>query len=620
MEIERLYRLAGLALLAVGSLTGPVMARIDAPAPPKASLLELTLSPGGSENPPGDRLVATVLIYPGTDGVDLELEAEAVDAAARRMMPTSGGAPVPGDGTPEKPPTTRRIRAGDAAHRGPGGRFRLTATARRPGAAAAVVQVPLVVPRSAIELTPEDRRIRYIFRGSINGTEAFSTATRAISPSATLRTPRTPAPADFPAAAPVEVLIPSPDAPAPGGDRMPPVPGKLTPGPAAPAKTVPAAPAPRQPDFLPLPPPVPGGGFGGGGTRGPVSIPENAPAAPAIVLADRSFTVLPKRSVLFATNRALSGRPGPPSHRFGDAVDSQIRYGSCLVNIPVEQHIQGQLELPTWYSGDNPNRFFLIDATTLLELPEFRSVIAGRGAESRREILVYVHGFNTPFDFAVMRLAQVVHDIEFGGTPVVFSWPSHGSPYRYDDDEANALNSVEALAEALRTLVDIQAGRPEDLRGKVHVIAHSLGNRLTLRALEALNSELAAGRKPFGQVILAAPDVSVAEFTQQVPAAQARADRVTLYFCPVDEALLASQVRHPYEPRAGRGVVPIRALDNIDARKANTSFLGHGYWADAKQLLIDMQLLVNLGWGPDLRPITLQPMIASPSYPYWTFR
>ena len=132
-----------------------------------------------------------------------------------------------------------------------------------------------------------------------------------------------------------------------------------------------------------------------------------------------------------------------------------------------------------------------------------------------------------------------------------------------------------------------------------------------MRRLEALHGQLSPGQKPFGQVILAAPDVSVPDFTRLVPAAQARAERVTLYFCPDDEALLASRVEHGNEPRAGAGVVPITALDNIDARKANTSFLGHGYWADVKQLLIDMQMLVNLGWSPQQRVFTLQHMIAA---------
>jgi esterase/lipase superfamily enzyme len=84
-----------------------------------------------------------------------------------------------------------------------------------------------------------------------------------------------------------------------------------------------------------------------------------------------------------------------------------------------------------------------------------------RGAETRGDILIYIHGFNTTFDFAVLRLAQVVHDIQFSGVPVAFSWPSHGSTWSYDADEANALRSVEALAETLLTLVEAQAARPE---------------------------------------------------------------------------------------------------------------------------------------------------------------
>ena len=47
--------------------------------------------------------------------------------------------------------------------------------------------------------------------------------------------------------------------------------------------------------------------------------------------------------------------------------------------------------------------------------------------------------------------------------------------------------SVAALADTLRLLADAEAARPEGRRGKVHVLAHSLGNRVTLRALEQLN-------------------------------------------------------------------------------------------------------------------------------------
>jgi esterase/lipase superfamily enzyme len=168
-------------------------------------------------------------------------------------------------------------------------------------------------------------------------------------------------------------------------------------------------------------------------------------------------------------------------------------------------------------------------------------------------------------------------------------------------------------------VIDAQAARPAEECGKVHVLAHSLGNRVTLRALAELDAQLPSGNAPFGQIILAAPDVSVAEFEQEVPAAHRLADRVSLDFCPTDEALRASELYHPNEPRAGRGVVPINGLDNIDAWKANTSFLGHGYWAGEKQLLIALQMLVNLGLPPVERVYTLEAAVQPPP-PHWRFK
>jgi len=381
------------------------------------------------------------------------------------------------------------------------------------------------------------------------------------------------------------------------------------PAPQAPGKGMPPAYGAAQGGYESVPAMAPGATY-------------QAPTAPSFQLAparlDQAFTDLRKRPILFATNRTIRAAVGTPSARFGDELDVRVHHGSCLVNVPVDTHVQGVLELPGRFSRNDPAKFFLIDATAILDGAAFRAILAG--GDARRDILVYVHGFNTSFDFAVMRLAQIVHDIRFPGVPVVFSWPSHGSAFDYDGDERNAQSeaTIKALADTLREMADVQASRPEGSRGKVHIIAHSLGNRVALRALGALDAQLAAGATPFGQIILAAPDVEVGEFSRLLPAAQRRAGRVSLYFCPADRALMASEVRHPGEPRAGRGVVPVDGLVNIDARKANTSFLGHGYWADVKQLLIDLQMTINLGWPPEQRVFTLDAIAGPPRF--WQLR
>ncbi len=456
----------------------------------------------------------------------------------------------------------------------------MTATANREQGAAAVVRVVLIAPWSAIDLTQKDGTIRYALSGKVGGVDIFSTLTRAIDPSRLRQASQaTPPTAD--------------------DGAVPELPVDATSAPQAPSKTMPAGEGPPSPS---------------------ATFPASPSTASSLIPAGQPFTVLKKRPVLYATNRTLENDTGTPSERFGNAVDAQTRYGSCLVNLPVARnHTQGKLEEPTWFSHD-PDRFFMIDATNVLSSTEFQKLIVPPGADTRRDILLYIHGFNTSFDFAVLRLAQVTNDIQFGGVSVVFSWPSHGSAFRYADDQSNAMKSVGSLAETLQTLVNLQAARPNAARGKIHIIAHSLGNRVTLRALEALRGGLPAGQKPFGQIILAAPDIAVADFTNLVPIAQAAADRVSLYFCHDDLALAASRFYHMDEPRAGVDVVPIKFLDNIDARKANTSFLGHGYWADVKQLLIDFQMLVNLGWSPEQRIYTLESVNDRPSYRYWALR
>jgi len=593
MDIAKLIRQCVHALVAIGSLTAPAIAQTEPTGPPKASLLNLTLTPGGSVNPPGDRLDAAILLYPGTDRVDLDLGAEAIDPTPQGANPAKGEKPVLGDDPADVPQTPRPLLAKDAAHRGPDGRFLVTASAIRKKGAVAIVSVVLIAPSSAVDLTPTGRLIRYTLHGNVGGIDAFSTITRTIDPSKLSQVSETRRPSTNP-------------------NVMPAQPVDATSAPQAPSKTLPKAQAPAAPGKT-----MPAGG-------GPQAPAETFPGAPntasSLIPEGQPFAVLKKRPVLYATNRTIESSMGTPSERFGNTVDTQIHYGSCLVNLPVDKnHTQGKLEEPTWLSRD-PDRFFMIDATNVLSFEDFEKLIVPPGADTRRDILLYIHGFNTPFDFAVMRLAQVTHDIRFSGVSAVFSWPSHGSPFRYSADETNAMKSTRALADTFETLIALQAARPNVARGKIHIIAHSLGNRVTLGAIEILRGGLAAGHKPFGQIILAAPDVAVADFSRLLPAAQEIADRVSLYFCRDDIALAASRFYHSAEPRAGVDVVPIKFLDNIDARKANTSFLGHGYWADVKQLLIDLQMLVNLGLSPEKRIYTLEPVNDLPAYPYWALR
>ncbi len=120
-----------------------------------------------------------------------------------------------------------------------------------------------------------------------------------------------------------------------------------------------------------------------------------------------------------------------------------------------------------------------------------------------RKVLVFVHGFNNRFDDAVFRFAQIVHDSGAPVLPVLFTWPSRGSVLAYGADRESSTLSRNALEGLLRDL----AADPNV--SEVTVLAHSMGNWLTLESLRQM--AIRSGRVPakVRDVILAAPDVDV---------------------------------------------------------------------------------------------------------------
>ena len=552
---------------------------------PAASLLRLEVRPGAPQDPPVDELEALILLRPGTDEVELEIRA--VDDSP---------SPADAEPAPDRPRVSYLEGEGDA-YRAADGTFRTTAKASRPGGDA-LVEVVVRIPHSAIRAGAGVRMMRYTVSGRIGREDVFFASTRPI-PVPALRVPP---PAE------VEIAPAPPAEPTPPLDETP----RVLPTPQVPVKTLPAPQAPAKTAPAPMAPPSPEVGFA----------PRSAPAPQAPLAAPASpFRAWKTRPVHFATNRNLVALGGTPSQRFGDQVGDGVRYGSCTVNVPVERK-PGTLDLPGRGEAADPSRHFLILGETVRFLDDaaFRGLV--RGADTGRDVLVYVHGFNTAFDFAVVRMAQVVEDLEFAGTPVVFSWPAHEVavpwPSDYSQDEANAERSYGALARVFKTLVEEQEARPADRRGKIHVIAHSLGNRVTMRAFSILDTLLPAGSKPMGQVVLAAPDVSIEDFTQLQPTIERRSERVSLYFNPNDQALWASYIRHGRERRAGNSAQFLRNLDNIDAAQVETEILGHGYWSAARPVLQDLHLLITMGWEPARRVPTVLQAFTRPQ-PYWGF-
>jgi esterase/lipase superfamily enzyme len=122
------------------------------------------------------------------------------------------------------------------------------------------------------------------------------------------------------------------------------------------------------------------------------------------------------------------------------------------------------------------------------------------------------------------------------------------------------------------------------------------------------------------EIILAAPDINVQIFQQQIYPALAKAKRpITLYVSSEDEALQKSKEFHGYQ-RLGDSTprpVLLAGIETIDVTGIDTGFLKHSYVAETKPLLRDLFILMVTG-GRAAQRNTLSIMPTDP--PYWVLK
>jgi esterase/lipase superfamily enzyme len=254
--------------------------------------------------------------------------------------------------------------------------------------------------------------------------------------------------------------------------------------------------------------------------------------------------------------------------------------------------------------------------TPMPEAEYFDALAARVSASPRRELLVFIHGFNFSLAEAAERAGQLQHDLDFPGPIVIYSWPSQESQQKYREDEESLEASVSILARVLEELR--QRARPE----RIHVIAHSLGARGLTKAME----RLAAGGQPpqpwFGQVVLAAPDMDRDELRGLAPALVKMSQRATLYVSTVDRALLYGRRFHKGDaPRAGeggKGVVVAPQMDTVDVTAVSESFIGHTYYGVSRPVLSDIHQLLHDNAPPEARFGLFRVKHAEGDY--WAFR
>ena len=257
---------------------------------------------------------------------------------------------------------------------------------------------------------------------------------------------------------------------------------------------------------------------------------------------------------------------------------AEAHYALATMTVPPGHHA-GSIEEPLWGRPNGRNDIALAGERELDD-DEFRaelaSHISGRVGVNR-DVLVFVHGFNTSFDEARLRATQIAADAHFGGVMVLFTWPSKSDVFGYVSDKDSATASRDALQGLLHDL-----GQTPGV-GKVHILAHSMGGWLSM---EALRASAIAGDKDLsghlGDVILASPDIDMTVFASQM--ARVRPADVTVFATPNDRALSLSSFIASSRQRVG-AIDASKPEDRAEIESLGAKVVDITAWSDADRFI-----------------------------------
>jgi esterase/lipase superfamily enzyme len=251
---------------------------------------------------------------------------------------------------------------------------------------------------------------------------------------------------------------------------------------------------------------------------------------------------------------------------------------------------------------------------------------------SRREVVLFVHGYQNTFEDAALTMAQLCHFLGREFVCGIFTWPAGsraGGLFGYDADRESGEYAVADLMKAIR----IVARTPGVER--VHLVAHSRGTDLLASALADLSVEAYALRSSLdrefhiGNVVLIAPDLDgdvalakifkvfsdpdlpfggAADPTALIPPSPGL--RVTFYISPDDKALATAAWLFGSIARLGRldpamlsrpqieAIDTLRAVDFVEVR-GTTDFFGHSYFVSNPRVSSDIVALLRYGLRPN---------------------
>jgi esterase/lipase superfamily enzyme len=242
----------------------------------------------------------------------------------------------------------------------------------------------------------------------------------------------------------------------------------------------------------------------------------------------------------------------------------------------------------------------------------------------KKEVFIFIHGFNNTFEYAVKTTSQVWHYLGRQGLGISYSWPSGTNGlFGYGADKESGDFTVFHLKQFLRSLYQCESIE------KINILAHSRGTDVTTTALRELQIELKQQGKSLQEMklnnlILAAADIDIDVFSQRIVAEGLllAPKRLTLYLGAGDRALNFSQSMNISAKRLGlvnpvdlkpegRKLIQKWSSVNLIYIPETLGFISHSYFIDDPAVSSDLILLIRDDKSPGAE--NGRPLIKDPS-------
>ncbi len=211
--------------------------------------------------------------------------------------------------------------------------------------------------------------------------------------------------------------------------------------------------------------------------------------------------------VFVATNRS----PASAIKGYSASRSQNLSFARYSVSVPPD-HQAGKIEWPA-LRADQKKHFVTTGVENFNGVGEFIAKINKEVSSqpvSRRDAIVYVHGYNTNFAEGLYRLVQMTNDLKTPAVTIHYSWPSAGRALGYLYDRDSVLTARDGLEELLINVANSSVEQ-------IILIAHSMGGQLAIETLRqiAIRKSHSLKNKLAG-VFLISPDIDEQVFLSQI--------------------------------------------------------------------------------------------------------